>query len=141
MKLLANNIPSTQYLLSSCFEAQTDNQQELGSVAGWRWQEAFHRPYLRDWDKPSWEIYRWHGGHVIVAANRPCKRELCEGERNGRWGSFIRLAVVSRHSMRNALRIARRLCKTPVRRTAVIPLEWLVGIAEIQTNIKLVALA
>ena len=135
MKLLMNKLPTTSQLLSTCYERGTNNHPELGVTH--LGSDARFRPELKAWNEPSWEIYRFPGGHVVVAANRPSKKEVIAGELNGRWGSYISLAQVSRPALRNALRIARGLCVVPTRRTLLVPRDSLIGIAEICTDLNI----
>jgi hypothetical protein len=134
MKLLPNKLPTTHELLACGKARTTNNLPELNPLE--LGVPATERPALKDWDEPNWCISAYPGGHVIVTANRPSQQEIRDGELTGRWGSFIRLAQVNRASVRNALRIARRLCKEPARQHIILPQEWFVGIAEILTDLK-----
>lgn len=138
MKLLMNNLPTTSDLLDQCYDRATNNMPELGvTTLG---TDASFRAELKHWYEPCWEIYRFRGNHVLIAANRPNKKEIFEGDSNGRLGSYIRLAQVSRRSVHNALRIARMLCNTDARRKILIPRDWLIGISEINTDLKVYSL-
>jgi len=90
---------------------------------------------FKDWCEPCWEIYQMHDGRIEVHACRPSAEEAMEGDLNGELGSIIKIVWPCRPVLRNALRLARRLCKADPRVGILVSERDLVGIVVIETNI------
>ena len=136
VKMLTNALPDTWELVQCYPENHTDNLPELnpmvsGCVATSRAGEA-------DWDKPNWRISRHACGTVIISANRPTEEEAREGDLTGELGSHIRLAQVTQTSLRNDLRMARRLCRCQPTGLRVHERD-LIGIGDIISSIPVFA--
>lgn len=102
------------------------------------WGHDGERPYLKRYDEPYWEIYVDEDDTVSVVACRPSRREVKEGDLNGRHSSVIRLAEVNRPAIKNALRLARILCRCNPKIGTLIDPEMLDGIEVIESDIPVV---
>jgi hypothetical protein len=112
----------------------TDNQPVIDPVANYMCHEF--DPRLReDFGEPHWEIYQNNDGSVHVHACRPTDEEMIEGDLHGALGSIIKIAWPCRPILRNALRLARLLCKADPIRGLIVAERDLVGIVVIQSDI------
>jgi hypothetical protein len=116
------------------YKSHTNNGPELDFSAIF---ESADRPELKAWGEPTWEIYVDHDGNVEVWACRPTYAEVCEGDLLGNLGSIIKVPVVNRTAIKNALSIARVLCKCHPDDGAFIKAERLYGIGHIQSEITI----
>ena len=111
----------------------TDNQPMIPSLISH--EEPAHDPRLKDWPDATWEIVQNLDGSFEVLANRPTEEEVYEGDLHGELGSTIKISWPFRFVLRNALRIARLLCKAdPVKGIRLTERE-LVGIIVIESDI------
>lgn len=92
-------------------------------------------PRLCEWGDPHWEIYQMHDGRIEVHACRPTMDEAADGDLHGALGSVIKITWPCRPILRNALRLARRLCKADPSEGILVSERDLVGIVVIETNI------
>jgi hypothetical protein len=111
----------------------TNNHQRVEGSFYWYDQPA--EPHLKGFDEPYWEIIQHHDGGIEVHACRPSDQEARDGELYGALGSTIKITWPCRPILRNALRLARRLCKADPIRGLLVSERDLVGIVVIETNI------
>jgi hypothetical protein len=111
----------------------TDNHQRCNET--FFPQDQPYDPALVDWSEPCWEIYQNHDGSIEVHACRPTLREIMQGDMHGTYGSVIKISWPCRPILRNALRLARRLCKADPIRGLIVSERDLVGIVVIETDI------
>lgn len=120
-----------------CYYLQTDNHPMVDGLtqnmemAGYDVSD----PRFKTWDQPHWEIYQQLDGRIEVHACRPTDEEAAEGDLHGSLGSVIKIAWPCRPILRNALRLARRLCKADPIRGVIVAERDLVGIVVIQSDI------
>jgi hypothetical protein len=68
-------------------------------------------PRLKGDFEACWEIVQYNDGRVEILANRPTLAEIMDGDLFGALGTSITLPQVSRHRLKMALRVARKLCQ------------------------------
>jgi hypothetical protein len=120
------------------FYLKTDNQPPCDEISlrAHNWSD----PRIKDWCEPFWSIYQNIDGSIEIHSCRPTTEEVIEGDLLGDLGSVIKIASPSRISMRNALRLARRLCQCdPDRGITLDDDDQLVGITSIESNIPVLA--
>jgi hypothetical protein len=111
----------------------TDNQPMMPSLLSL--EEPAPDPRLTgDWQE-GWEIAMHHDGRVEIYANRPNLDEVSEGDLHGLLGSIITLPHVSRHSLKLALRVARKLCRCDPQKGIRITFGEYAAIGQIHSNI------
>lgn len=115
------------------YRLSTDNHQRCSET--FHPEDQPHDPALHDWNEPCWEIYQNHDGSIEVHACRPNMREIREGDMHGGLGSVIKIAWPCRPILRNALRLARRLCKADPKTGIFVSERDLVGIDLIESVI------
>jgi hypothetical protein len=116
------------------YRLSTDNHQRCNQT----FYPQDDQPYdhaLRDWDEPHWEIYQNHDGSIEVHSCRPTVQEVTRGDLHGSLGSVIRIAWPCRPFLRNALRLARRLCKADPIYGCIMAEKDLIGIVAIESAI------
>lgn len=115
----------------------TDNQPQCDSLTQFAELAGFFTldPRLCEWGDPHWEIYQKHDGSIEVHACRPTTQEVTDGDLHGALGSVIKIVWPCRPILRNALRLARRLCKADPIRGLIVAERHLVGIVVIESNI------
>ncbi len=115
----------------------TDNQPQCGTLTQYaEFAGALTLdPRLCEWGDPHWEIYQNHDGSIEVHACRPTTQEVTDGDLHGALGSVIKIVWPCRPILRNALRLARRLCKADPSAGILVSERDLVGIVVIETNI------
>jgi hypothetical protein len=115
------------------YRLATDNQPLIGSLISH--EAPAHDPRLKDWPDATWEIVQHHDGRIEVLANRPTEEEIYDGDLHGDLGSTIKISWPCRLVLRNALRIARLLCKADTVKGIQLSERDLIGITVIETNI------
>jgi hypothetical protein len=104
------------------------------------WIESY-RGKWKDWGTPCWDLYLYTDGRVEVTASRPTEDEAADGDLLGELGSIIRLCQrPGRLEIRNALRIARKLCNCDADDGIYVTRAEILGIAAIETvlNVTLI---
>lgn len=119
----------------SHFRLSADNQPEI--CIGLPIHFSSERPELKDWGQPYWDILISPEGAVEIHACRPTEAEICAGDLHGELGSVIIPKRCDRNTVKNALRLARLLCKADPGRGLYVKAEYLHGIAEIDTQIDI----
>ncbi len=116
------------------YRLQTDNQPVIDPVSDYI-SYNFDPRLNEDFGEPYWKIYLHHDGRVEVHANRPTEQEIIDGDLSGALSSVIKIVWPCRPILRNALRLARRLCKADPNQGIQVTERDLVGIVVIESNI------
>lgn len=121
-----------------CYYLSTSNHPPVDELRDRNlcWEAFRDRDRYKDWDEPCWDIYLYLNGRMEVTASRPTTEECIEGDLHGELGSMIHLRPrPGRRDLRNALRLARMLCKCDPITGIDVFMDELVGIALIESNI------
>ena len=91
---------------------------------------------FKTWGDPHWDLYLHLTGRYEVMACRPTDAEGREGDLVGELGSEIHIRIrPDRRDLKNALRLARRLCTCDPVKGITVEEDELVGITSIISDI------